>query len=419
MKAYVSYGGKPVSFKLPEEWRLVKIAVPAKEPKVVNEHYTIKSGLHSPVGTDKLDQIVKPRKKVAIIIDDKSRPTPTSKIVSFLLDQLNGLGVSDEDVKIIVALGLHPKNTPDELERKLGKNVLGRVKVVNHNPDDNLTYLGETSYKTPVFINSDVVKADVKISIGNISPHPAAGYSGGPKIILPGVSGRTTIFKNHALFRDPGAVVGRLDGNPVLSDEVEAARMAGLDFIINTVLNSKGRIMKVFAGDFVEAHRTGVAFFESLYKISSPIVDVSIVSSYPADIDLYQAWKAIFPASLVTRKGGIIILVSPCFEGIREEHYQAIANLELHKLNCEELYRVVKRGLPDYVFGLVYYKLRTMIEDKRIIIVTSGIPEEKIRHMGFEYAKNIEEAVRIVKSELDEAKVLVAPHGAKILLSPS
>jgi len=415
-ETFIKYGGRTLSFTLPKGWRLVKVAVPREEPKAVDELEAVKSSLQNPVSAS-LQNMVFQGARVTIIVDDKTRPTPTHKILPILLDKLNSLGVSDRNIKIVVALGLHSENSWEELERKLGGEVLSRVEVYNHNPNSNLSYLGETSRGTPVYVNRHVVEADVRIGVGSISPHPAAGYSGGPKIILPGVSGKTTIYKNHSFFREPSAVIGKLEGNPVFLDEVEAARMARLDFIVNTILDSSGRIMKVFSGDPVEAFRRGVSFFKGIYQVSAPAVDVSIVSSYPVDIDLFQSFKAAFAASLTTRRGGVIILVSPCSEGVRKEHYETVAGLGLHKLNCEELYRAVEEGkLPDYVFGLGYYKLRKMIEGKRMIVVTDGIPGRKLGEMGFEHAKNIEEAFEM--AGFREAEVLVAPYGAKILLKP-
>jgi nickel-dependent lactate racemase len=195
-------------------------------------------------------------KKTVILSEDQTRPTRVGLIALPLINELNRLGIPDEDIQVIIARGTHRHPTEDEIRDKLGQEVLKRVKVSVHDADDqdSLVLVGTTSRGTPCWANRLVVEAGLKIGIGTCNPHYFAGYGGGPKIILPGISGREAVKKNHVWIRDPKSMQGIREGNPLWEDMLEAARIVGLDMKIDTVFNSQKEVHNVFAGDVEAEH---------------------------------------------------------------------------------------------------------------------------------------------------------------------
>ena len=229
-----------------------------------SEAREIGRALGSPIGSARLKDIVKPGERVAVITSDITRPLPTYKIILPVLNELNLAGIPDSDIVIISALGSHRRQTAEEHKKLVGAECFGRVKVIDSDPDD-CVHLGQTSRGTPVDITRCAAEADRRILLGNIEFHYFAGYSGGFKALMPGVSTPEAIRCNHSHMAEPGAFAGKLEGNPVREDIEEAGRMIGADFILNVVLDSHKNIVKAFAGDPVKAHREGAAFLRNMY----------------------------------------------------------------------------------------------------------------------------------------------------------
>jgi Uncharacterized conserved protein len=220
-----------------------------------------------------------------ILVDDWTRPTPAYKVIKFVLKELKEAEVREDNISFIVARGTHRKPTKTELEDKLGKDIVKKYSVSVHDCDRDLVFLVyKSSRGTPVWVNRKLVEADVKISIGTVIPHPLAGYGGGAKIILPGVSGRETINYNHSLVYDARVRVGAVDGNPIREDMEEVAEKVGLNFSVNLILDERRRIVKAFCGDFVEAHRECVREYEKIYGVSvDEQADILVLGSCPRD----------------------------------------------------------------------------------------------------------------------------------------
>ncbi|RLF10248.1 MAG: nickel-dependent lactate racemase [Thermoprotei archaeon] len=399
-----------MSFDLPAGFQ-TSFIVETGEVSQVDLAEAVKKALDAPLNSEKLEALAKRETKVALIVDDVTRPTPVSKIYPFILERLN----EASEVKVIMALGLHGHPSRERLIGKLGEELA--EKVIMHDPDHDLLSLGVTPQGTPVYINKLVVEADLRVALGTINPHPFAGYSGGPKILLPGVAGRVTIQHNHSLLYHPKASLGQLDSNPVYLDMFYAASKLPT-FIVNVIPSLTEGCLGVVAGEAIEAHRKGAAEHTRhyMYNLTKP-VDVAITTSYPADINFYQAWKGVFSVCHAVRKGGAVILASPCYEGMPIEKADVIKRYRLHELTLGELRKVVEEGLlPDYVFGLIYLKLRMDLEGKELVVVTDSMDEREVEALGFRYAPSIEDALRRLKSRMSNAGVLVNPYGAEVII---
>jgi lactate racemase len=320
------YGESHITVKLPDS-KNIYVLEAKHVPGAKDEAGLIKEALRNPIGCSGLRNCIRKSDKVVIIATDNTRHCPDSRILPVILEELETV-IPRQNISIIVALGLHSALTEEELTGKLGAKVVRNYNVKNHDPN-RTTRLGITSFGTPVEVNSEVVKADFRISTGFIEPHFFAGFSGGRKSIAPGVSSARAIRHNHSfeMIQHPNARTGVLDGNPIHEDMVEQAKMAKLDFIVNVLLNKEKQITQVFAGNPWLAHETGCAAEKKSVQIEMDRqVDISIVSNggAPLDLDFYQTCKGIDTASQITRDGGIIIIASACNRGPGAEDFRSL-----------------------------------------------------------------------------------------------
>jgi nickel-dependent lactate racemase len=405
------YGNRDLSFKLPSGWSLLSILTPHDPGPVKEPTPAIERSLRNPAGCPGLSKLASNKKEVAIIVDDRTRPTPTDKLIPIILDELKRAGVKEKDVTVIMGRGLHPKMTEREIADKLGKLVMDRVDVEDHDADSGCISLGKTSNNVPVSINATLARSGLKIGIGSVFPHELLGYTGGSSIVVPGTASRETINRNHALVGKFNAEFGGIRGNLIRSDSEEAARIAGLSFIVNVVLNFGDEIHSIHSGDPVDAHREGVAVSARIYgaKIGS-LADVAIVSSNPKTTTFGKSLKAIFAADLATKPSGTIILVSPCNEGISSS--DVFSRMLLSNPGPEFLFKLLKEGtLPGescvlYLFSLV--KTR-----KKIILVSDGISAKEADKIGIGSAETIEEAIGAIRK--GKASVYIMPRGSVTL----
>lgn len=406
---WLPYGKTEVCVRVPTRNFLGSIQPKEKEgvPDAVLE---IKRALNEPIGSKRLDEIVKPEDKVAIVVDDATRPAPSHLMVPPLLEELNNAGVKDENITIIFACGTHKAVTREEAVKLLGEAVLNRVKTLSHDcKASDLVYVGTTKkYGTKVYLNHVFAEADVKILTGDIGFHYYAGYGGGRKSVLPGVSGEETIKHNHAMLLHPNAKTGILDGNPVHEDMVEAARLAKVDFILNVVINSEKEVVKAFAGDVEQAFYEGVKLVDEMYRI--PVdrkADIVVVSpgGHPADVNLFQAYKGVDNALEIVKRGGVIILVAECPEG---HGNQVFYDWMVKFKDLKAVQREIKR---NFVLGghKAYYLMKAL--RKAQIFLVSAMPDY--------YATNIFKlkTARAVNDALNEAFSIVGKN-AKVWVMP-
>lgn len=278
----------------------------------------VRHALRNPIGAPLLRALVKPKQKIAIIASDISRPVPTHQILPALLEELFAAGCRREDITVVFALGSHRGHTEEEKRRLAGPAVYDMVRCVDSEPG-HCVHLGMTSRGTPVDITEDVAAADVRICTGNIEFHYFAGYSGGAKALMPGVSTPEAIQQNHRMMIDPAACAGNLEENPLRQDIEEAGRIADIDYIVNVILDEHKRIVHAVAGDKIAAHRAGCAYLDRMYRKPIPKrADIVLVSQggAPKDLNLYQVQKALDNAKHAVRPGGTIILIGACDEGM-------------------------------------------------------------------------------------------------------
>ena len=412
--AWISYGKTEVCARIPTRNFLGSIE-PKEKAGVTDSKAEIERALSQPIGTQRLNEIAKAGNKVAIVVDDATRATPSYLMIIPLLDELNKAGVKDEDVTVIFGCGSHRPVNPEEKEKLLGKEALERVKTINHdyNAEDQV-FLGETSHGTKVNVNKTFAEADVKVLAGDINLHYYAGYGGGRKGLLPAVSSAETIQQNHALLVHPKATTGVLEGNPVHEDMIEAAKLAKVDFILNIVTNSKKELVQAFAGDLEQAFLEGTKLVDEMYKV--PIeqrANIVVVSAggHPHDINLYQASKAIHNALEAVKRRGVIILAAECPEGHGNEAFSEWME------KFTDLKRIEKEIRKRFVLGghKAYYLNKAL--QKVTIILVSVMPDcYVVNTFKMRTASAMNDALRdAFELAGKNAKVYVMPHGGETI----
>ena len=288
------YGDTELELDFPSSWKVVTCQMAGQDaPKLSSEE--TRAAFLNPIGTPRIAQLARNKKEVAILFDDLSRPTKIAELVPYVLQELREGGIKEENIRFIAAVGTHGAMKLMDFVKKLGTGIPQRFLVYNHNPYENCTYLGTTSFGTPVSINSEVMSCDLKIAIGAIVPHPMSGFGGGGKTILPGVAHMDTIWANHHNLlahskptpenpqgqRDSSVGWGTLEDNALRLDVEEAARMAGLDVIVNAVVNLHRDTVGLFVGDQIAAHREGVKLARKVYATEIPSeADIVIANAY-------------------------------------------------------------------------------------------------------------------------------------------
>jgi len=423
VKVSIPYGSTHLTVSFPDNIS-VKLLIPRNVPGLRDPRVRIREALKKPIGSKPLSEIISSRdiRKAVIIISDLTRPVPDNIILPEILRELNSSGIGKDKITIVVATGAHTPPSFEEIKNRIGEEVVRNVsKIEIHNAKDksNLIYIGETSFGNKIYINKTVFEADLKIATGCIRPHIIAGYSGGRKIILPGVAGEETISYNHFKFlTHPKVRPGEIEENPISKDMEEAAKLAGLDFIVNVILNTENEVYKVVAGDPYIAWREGVRIADKIYRVSleSP-VDILIVSpgEYPEDINLYQSLsKAVNPLWYVVKDGGVVILVAECRDGVGD----SLMEEWLVKASSPE--EVVERGLREglklgpHVGWFTCYRVLSRAR----FIVVSSIERHKIEQMLFTYASNMDEALKLaLKYVKGKPEIAVVPYASKTIIN--
>ena len=407
---WLPYGKTEVCARIPTRNYLGAIE-PKEKSGVADARAEVERALREPIGTRRLSEIARPGNTVAIVVDDATRATPSYLMVPPLLDELAKAGVKEEDMTVIFACGTHRALRPDEMEKLVGEETLERVEAVSHDcmSEDNV-YLAKTRFGTKVYVNKVFAEADVRILTGDVGLHYYAGYGGGRKSVLPGVSGAETIQHNHAMLLDAKARTGLLQGNPVHEDMLEAAKLAKVDFVLNIVVNSKQELVRAFAGDLEQAFYEGVKLVDEMYKV--PIerrADVVIVSpgGHPLDIDLYQAYKAVDGALEAVKRGGVIVLVAECPEGHGDEvFYEWMTRFKSLKEMEKEIRRRFRLG------GHKAYFLMKALKKAKIFLVSVMPDYYAVNVFGLKTAKAVNDAMRGAFDIAGrKAKVWAMPYG--------
>ncbi len=319
MRIRLDYGIEGLAVELPEE--RVTIIEPVFRPAMADPHAALVARLRSPVGCPPLRELVEPGRTVAISVCDITRAQPRREMLRALFEEMPD--VPAQDITILIATGTHRTNTPAELEKMLGADIVRRFQILNHDSRDreSLTYIGKTTTHVPVYLNSAWMNADIKITTGFVEPHFFAGFSGGPKMVAPGLAGLGTVLVLHDAQRigHPNATWGVTEGNPIHDDVREIARMVGVDFAVDVTLNREQKITAVFAGDLFAEHRAAceAAKRDAMRAVDSPFdVVLTTNSGFPLDQNLYQAVKGMSAAAKVVKPGGTIVCAAECRDGL-------------------------------------------------------------------------------------------------------
>ncbi len=372
----------------------------------------VRRALSEPISSPKLKDIVKPGEKIAIISSDITRPMPTWKVMPTLLDELYAAGIKKEDITLVFALGSHRKQTDEERHHLAGDRAFAEIRCMDSDPEDCI-HMGVTKAGTPVDITRSVAEADRRICLGNIEYHYFAGYSGGYKAIMPGVSIRDAIQNNHSMMVRPGARAGVLEDNPLRMDIEEAGKICGVDFIVNVVLSEHKEIICAVAGDPVKAHRAGCAFLDTIYLRELPEAsDIVLVSQggAPKDLNLYQTQKALDNARHAVKQGGVIILIGSCKEGLGERVF------EEWMIRSPSPEAMIERIGRDFQLGGHKAAAIAMTLQKADVYLVSDLEDDFVRSIFLIPQPSVQTALDAAFAKLGaNATVLAMPYGGSTL----
>ena len=410
MKIELSYGNSGLSVELPAD---VDVIRPRHTAGLPDEAAAIRAALANPTGAAPLVAQVKPGDRVVVAHSDITRATPNQRLLPVILAELEAAGVRREDITLLNALGTHRQQTPAELRAMLGDFVVDHYRCLQHDAynDAGLVSLGETSFGHPVRLNRRLLEADFKILTGFIEPHFFAGFSGGPKGVLPALAGAESVLTNHgyAMIGDPRATWGVCEGNPLWEEMREMALKVSPSFLVNVTLNVEKQITGVFAGDVLAAHRLGREFVREHAMVRVPqAYDVILTtnSGYPLDQNLYQTVKGMSAASQVIRPGGAIIMAAACADGLPD-----------HGLYAQLL---AEAGSPDAILAMLaqpgycaqdqwQVQVQATIQKKADVYVYSdGLSEAQIRRALFHPCRDIPATLQ----------ALIQKHGPRVCVLP-
>jgi lactate racemase len=413
MKLNLAYGQGHLPVDLPDG--CATVIEPAHNPGIADEKTAVRAALEHPVGARPLRELILPAHRVCIAFTDLTRATPNERIIPWLLEHLEGV-VPRDHITLLNQLGTHRPNTRAELENLLTREVLANYRVLNHEPENPkaLVALGATRDGTPALINRHLVEADIRIITGFIEPHLFAGFSGGPKGIMPGCAGLETVMSNHSAknIGDPRATFGVTAGNPLWEEIRDIALRVGPSFLLNVSLNERREITGVFAGDLLGAHKAGCEFVRAsaMQKVKAPFeIVVSTNSGFPLDLNLYQGVKGMSAAARIVQKGGTIILACECREGVP-------AGSPLDKLlrsaaSPEEILTML--ATPGFVRPEQWQaQIQALIQRQAKVLVYSSLPDEVLRACHLIPCHDIGATVRErLREPGPQARVAVLPQG--------
>lgn len=389
-----------------------KVLLPNPVEHALTGEAEVERALADPIGAPRLRDVVHPGETVAVVTSDITRPCPSWQILPAVLDELYAAGVDRRDITVVFGLGSHRPHTEAERFHLAGERAFAEVRCADSDPAD-CVHLGTTTRGTPVDITRVVAEADRRICLGNIEYHYFAGYSGGAKAIMPGVSTRAAIQANHSMMVRDEARAGALAGNPIREDIEEAAAICGVDYLVNVVLNEHKQIIRAVAGDVTAAHRAGCAFLDGLYL--SPIdarADIVIVSQggAPKDLNLYQTQKALDNAKHAVRPGGVVILVGSCREGLGEKTFE---DWMLRAETPDDLIRWIQE---DFKLGGHKAAAIAMVLRSADIYLVSELAPDFVRSIFMQPFATVQEAYDAAAAKLGaDASVIVMPYGGSTL----
>lgn len=416
MKTYeFAYGRSTKKFTIDEEL-VIKEVVTQPFPVMTDVKSGVLEAIYNPIGCEPIDKIIKPGDTVAFICNDPTRVANSYDFMPVFIDEMNRLGVKDEDMRIVFALGTHRDMPREEMAQCVGEKVASRIKMYNSTAtkSEDFQYFGTTSRGTPVWINKLLCDVDHVIMTGSIVHHYFSGYGGGRKAILPGCAAMETVRVNHSFMLDENAGLGRTVGNPVYEDQMEGVALFAKGrslFLFNAVLNAHHQFLRMFAGDYIAAHKEACKFVDQAYGCVIPEEADLVIAScggYPKDINVYQMQKTMDNAACAVKKGGVVILLADCEEGsgskMLEETFKRLRTPEAIKAELEKNFQIGANKA---------FAVTRPLSKARFILVTS-LDREMAREMLFTGAVDtVEEALALAKPYLPEKPtIILMPEGS-------
>ena len=423
MGCYVNYEEQKVNFSLPNGWNVISDQDKPPVLGVTDPLKEIRYALDHPIGSTRIEELVRSGMDVVLLFDDLQRPTPVHLALPEILNRLNRGGIPDNRITGICALGTHPIPTSEQLRKKVGEEAFSRLQghLFAHDPhaSDNVI-IGRTHRGTLVEVNRYVAFADLIIGVGECMPHPIAGFGGGYKIVMPGVCSYRSVASHHFTWmRHRNSRVNLLDGNSFYEEILDAGRLSRMAFKLDFIINEKKEVIKAFAGDPETEHREASKFSASLYTVPlSKLADVTITSAFPLEVGV-QATKALTMAGFCTRSGGAILWVAPQKEAgpilpLIKEMGSPESAADFHR-------RLIEGDVPDhlrsfgisYIMQVVYFK--ELAEKFSVHHVCEGLSPEQVKMMKFTYSQNLQEAMDQISAKMPKADVAIFPSGGNII----
>jgi len=412
MEIQLAYGEGHLPIECPDD--RTTVILPDSREGLADERTSLLAALENPIGEKPLKQLIKADTKVCILFTDRTRPTPNERIIPWLLQHLDH--VRRENITLLNQLGTHRPNSRAEMEQMLTREVVNEYRVLNAEPHNREAHieLGTTHDGTPALINRHAVEADLRILTGLIEPHFFAGYSGGPKGIMPGVAALETVMSNHDAghIGNPKSTFGVTYGNPIWEEMLAIAQRTGPSFLLNVTLNEQRQITNVFAGNLIEAHKKGCEFAgrTAMQPVEKPFdVVVTTNSGYPLDLNLYQGVKGMSAGARIVKEGGTLILACECREGV-PEHSPMDQLLRTARSSEELLHLLATPGFsrPEQWQA----QIQALIQLRADVCVYSSLSGETLRAAHLTPCENIS---TMVAAELEkhgpDARVAVLPRG--------
>lgn len=414
MKVPLAYGRGHLDVEFPDD--RTTVIEPSPQRGLPDEQAAVVAALDRPVQCAPLRDLVAPGKRIVVVHTDITRATPNDRLIPWLLAYLEGAGARREDITLLNGLGTHRPNTRIELEQMLTPAVVANYRCLNHEPenDDAHVQFGVTRTGQSALINRHLVEADVRIITGFIEPHFFAGFSGGPKGIMPGVAALRTVMSNHGAknIGDRRSTFGVTEGNPIWEEMRDIALRVGHSFLLNVALNERRRITGVFAGDLIAAHKAGIEFVRAsaMQRVERPFdIVVTTNSGYPLDMNLYQAVKGMRAADLIVKDGGTVIIAAECSEGVPDgSPYDRL----LRSVGSgDEL--LEKVNSPGFVWPEQWQgHIQSLIQRRAEIQIYTAMDDTRVRAAHLIPCRDIATAVRArLGSAPDGQRIAVLPQG--------
>ena len=411
MKLEFGYGNTTQTVVLPDE-NVMGVLVSNEMTHARGGAEAVKYALENPIGAAKLEQLAKPGQKIVIVTSDISRPLPSYDVVPSVLERLFAAGCKKEDITLVFGLGSHRPHTEEEMRHLVGDYTFETIRCMDSTPND-CVHMGTTSRGTPVDITRVVAEADFRIALGNVEFHYFAGYSGGAKALMPGVSTPQAIQCNHRLMVDENACAGKLEGNPIREDIEEAGAICGLDYIVNVVLDEHKHIVYAAAGDVTAAHRDACRYLDKMYRKDIPAkADIVLVSQggAPKDANLYQTQKALDNAKHAVKKGGTIILMGACQEGLGSKTFAKWFE------EAESAHSMVERIGREFQLGGHKAAAIAMVLENAQIDLISEMDDDFVRSLFLNPMPSAQAALDAAFARYGkDATVLAMPYGGATL----